>query len=115
MLLVVPEPDEDTEYAKCHPQRPGFRAKEYRPKGDGDLAQRYDQEHQRSGVSPFAMKTEPLPALRGCNNKVQDNPIGHKAYEGRESPHVVPRMLIDRAARTTDGNERCQDANDGRS
>ncbi len=115
LLLVVPEANEGTEYAECHPQRPRFRAKEYRRKGDEDLTPGDDHEYQRSGLGPLAVKTEPLPPLHGRDNKVHGNPINHKTYEGGESPDVMPRMVIDRAAHATDSNERCQDANDRRS
>jgi hypothetical protein len=112
-LLVAPEANEGAEYAKSHPQAPWFRAKEYCREGEDDLTAGDAQEHQRSIAGPFAAKAEPLPARRGCDKKVQGNPIDQETYENGESPQVVPRMVIDRAARATDGNKPCQDASDG--
>jgi hypothetical protein len=56
-LLVVPEANEDTEYAECHPATM-LRRQGIPPPGrrDEDLTPGDGQKHQRSGVGPFAMK-----------------------------------------------------------
>ena len=80
-LLAVPEANEDTEYAECHPQRPCCRTREYRPQGDEDLTPGDGQKHQRSGVGPFAMETEPLPIERAAHD-TDSNERCHDANDG---------------------------------